>query len=130
VPRIVATRLSREEPSQWLRMPRVRALHLYDLQNEEASCINFFRFVRNVGGDGESTSRRGGGIRFFDGPREAEPGEELPEEDWIIVCATDKAAELRLALRWPGHADINPRSMMTDRRATPVSRTGRVHTSR
>ncbi|MFI5459711.1 MAG: hypothetical protein ACHRXM_30160 [Isosphaerales bacterium] len=67
----------------------------------------------------ETASRRVvevGRIGFFDGPREAGPGEELTEEEWIILCATGKAAELRFALRWPGHADMNQPTMMTDRR--------------
>jgi len=46
----------------------------------------------------EAASRRVvevGRIRFVDGQREAEPGEELPEEDRIIVCVAGKTGESR-----------------------------------
>jgi len=60
-------------------MLRVRALHLYDLQNGEASCINLSDCFGMLAG---TASRRGvelGRIRIVDGQREADAGEELPE---------------------------------------------------
>jgi len=56
----------------------------------------------------EAASRQGGEvgrIRFVDGQREAEPGDELPDEDRIIVCAAGETAEL--GSLWQRHANTD-----------------------
>jgi hypothetical protein len=60
--------------------------------------------------------------------RDAEPGDELPEEDQIIVCAAGKTADL--GSLWQRLANTNRRSMMTDRCGTPPSWTRQVRTAR
>jgi len=63
-----------------------------------------------------------------DGRLEAEPGEELPEEDRIIVRAAGKTGEF--GSLWHTHADTNRRSMMTDRRGRAARWTRRGRTAR